>query len=515
MTTTMPFSDRHTETPALNPRRWVGLAVLCASLLIVVMDMTILNVALPAISEQLRPGSVQLLWIVDIYPLVVAGLLVTASGIADRFGRKRMLMTGFATFGVASTLVLFADSAAALITIRALLGVGGALIMPSTLSMIRNLFTDGKERAVALGIWGSMAAVGSGLGPIAGGALLAHFSWHSAFLVNVPIMAIALVAAYFLLPESKGAIVRWDALGTALSIVGMVALMLAIKNFGKHGLTDPTALVAAAVAAIALGWFVRRSLNRPDPILDIRLLKRRGLSAGLIAALTTSIATAALLLLLAQWMQLVEGMSALDAGVHLLPVAIASGILSPLAPAIAARIGTRTVMAGGLGMSSLGFFVLFLAPQPLTYGYLAVAMTLVGVGMSSLAIGSAAVMASSPAERSGNAAALEETSFELGGALGVAILGSVAALVYRNGLTVNELAASGITGDAAEAARESLGGAIAVAEQAQASGIADVARDSFTTSLQVTGIAGGVLMLAGAIAVWLLTPKDLSVTGAH
>ncbi|HEY1175844.1 MAG TPA: MFS transporter [Phytomonospora sp.] len=516
MTTTLDAARRHSDAPQLDPKRWAGLAVLCASLLIVAMDMTILNVALPSISEQLKPGSVQLLWIVDIYPLVVAGFLVTASGLADRFGRKRMLMTGFATFGLTSALVLFTDSAAGLIAVRALLGLGGALIMPSTLSMIRNLFTDAKERAVALGVWGSMAAVGTGLGPIAGGALLEHFSWHSAFLVNVPVMAIALVAAWFVLPESfsrrSG---RWDVLGTVLSVVGMVALMLAIKNFGKHGVTDPTALIATVVAVGALGWFVHRSLRRPDPLLDIRLLKTRALSAGLIAALTTSIALAAMLLLVAQWMQLVVGMSPLEAGVHLLPAAIAAGILSPLAPRIAGVIGARTVMAGGLAFGGLGFLALFVMPAPLSYATVALSLTLVGIGMASLAIGSAAVMSSSPAEKSGSAAALEETAFELGGALGVAILGSVAAIVYRAGLPFGDLAGMGVTGEAAEAARESLGGAVAVADQTGAAALTGQAQDAFTGALEIFGVAGGVLMLIGAVAVWLLTPKGMSVTGAH
>ncbi|MEV0648458.1 MFS transporter [Phytomonospora sp. NPDC050363] len=517
MTATLDSPRRHNGgVPGLDPKRWAGLAVLCASLLIVAMDMTILNVALPAISEQLKPGSVQLLWIVDIYPLVVAGLLVTASGLADKFGRKRMLMVGFATFALASMLVLVIDSAPGLIVVRSLLGVGGALIMPSTLSMIRNLFSDAKERAVALGIWGSMAAVGTGLGPIAGGALLEHFSWHSAFLVNVPVMAVALVAAWFVLPESfsprSG---RWDVLGTLLSVVGMVSLMLAIKNFGKHGVTDPVALIAIVVAVAALGWFVHRSLHRRDPLLDIRLLKRRALSAGLIAALTTSIALAAMLLLLAQWMQLVAGMSPLEAGVHLLPAAIAAGILSPLAPRIAAVIGARTVMAGGLAMGGLGFLALFVLPAPLSYATVALSLTFVGVGMASLAIGSAAVMSSSPAEKSGSAAALEETAFELGGALGVAILGSVAAIVYRAGLSLDDLAAMGVTGPEAEAARESLGGAVAVADQAGAAGLTAQAQESFTNALEIFGVAGGALMLIGALAVWLLTPKGMSVTGAH
>ncbi|RSN68318.1 MFS transporter [Actinomadura sp. WAC 06369] len=478
------------------------------------MDITILNVALPAISADLRPDTVSLLWMVDVYALVVAGLLVTVSALGDRWGRKRMLISGFAVFGTASVLVVFADSPGDVIAVRALLGVGGAMIMPSTLSMIRTLFPDGRERATALGVWAAMAAFGAAFGPIVGGFLLEHFSWHSAFLVNVPVMAAAIVAGLLLLPEARhprpGPL---DFPAVVLSMAGMVALVYAIKNAGKYGLTDATALVSAAVAAAALGWFVRRSLRRPDPLLDLRLFRRPSFGAGALAAMTTELAMAGMMLLMAQWMQLVQGYGPLETGLRLLPTALAAIVASPAAPAVAARVGARTVLAGGLAVAALGFAVLGLAPQPIGYWPVALALMLIGLGMGSLAIASAVIMAGAPPEKAGSAAAVEETSYDIGGALGIALLGSLAAAVYRSDLSTGELASLGVTGGAADAARESLTGALDVAGPVNAS-LADSARTAFEHSLGLTGLAGALLMLAAAAVVWRLTPRDLDLSAA-
>ncbi|MGW4470168.1 MFS transporter [Nonomuraea sp. NPDC004354] len=484
-------------------RRWAALAVLSASLLLVVMDLTILNVALPAISEELRPGAIELLWMVDAYSLAVSGLLVTVSALGDRWGRKRMLISGFALFGTASVAVVLVDSGAGLIAVRALLGVGGAMIMPSTLSMIRTVFTDPKERATALGVWSAMAALGGALGPILGGLLLEAFSWHAAFLVNVPVMALAILAGLILLPESRNPRPgRWDALGTLLSIVGMVALVYGIKHAGQ-----PVGWIALTASAVTLAWFVRRCLTRRDPLLEIRLFGSPSFGAGTVAALTTSIAMAAMMLLLAQWMQLVMGYSPLETGVRMLPTAVGAFVMSPLAPALAARIGARTVLAGGLLVAGVGFLVLFVAPSPLGYGPVALSLLLVGAGMGSLAIASAVIMAGAPPEKAGSAAAIEETSYELGAALGVAVLGSVAAAVYRAHLVVPD-------GLPAHAVQESLGGALEVAREAGAAGaaLARQAQAAFTDSLAVTGAAGAALMLVAGVVVWWLTPRALALT---
>lgn len=510
-------ADTQALTMRPTPNRWIGLAVLCASLLIVVMDLTILNVALPAIATDLRPSSTQLLWMVDVYGLAVAGFLVMASGLADRYGRRRILLIGYAIFGSVPLLVLVADTPNGLIALRALLGLGGAFIMPSTMSMIRDLFVDAKERAFALGIWATMAAVGGGLGPILGGVLVQSFGWHAAFLFNTPIMAVAAVVSIWLLPVTRGSVVPWDVPSIVLSITGMVALMYAIKTFGKNGIEDSSAIVAVGVAVLSLAWFVRRCLRRSEPLLDIRLLRRPELSAGLLCALASSIAMAAIMLLLAQWMQLVAGYSPISTGLHLLPVAIVSGVLSPLAPKIAGVIGVRTVTAGGLLVGGLGFTVLSLADGQLSFPLVAISQSLVGVSLATLAVGSAVILSATPAKRSGNAAALEETSFDVGSALGVAILGSVAALMFRDSLTAGSLAKLGVPDSQSAAARESIGGAMSVAQHMPHNGsvLAAHAQTAFTDALGVAGLVGGVIMLLSAIAVWFMTPPGLSLVDSQ
>ncbi|GAA0959863.1 MFS transporter [Actinocorallia libanotica] len=486
-----------------HPRRWAALAVLSASLLLVAMDMTILNVALPEISADLRPDAVQLLWIVDVYSLVVAGLLVTAGALGDRWGRKRMLLAGFAVFGLASVAVLWADGPAEVIAVRALLGIGGAMIMPSTLSMIRSMFTDPGERATALGIWATMASAGAALGPIAGGLLLENFSWHAAFLVNVPVMVVAIAAGLILLPESRNPEPgRWDAWGTALSIAGMVALVYAIKHLASDGWTA-AGVAAALLAAAALTWFVRRCLTRPDPLLEIRLFGNGAFTSGTLTALTSSIGLAGVLLILVQWMQLVHDYSPLQTGLALLPMALAAGVVSPLAPAIAARIGARTVLAGGLAVSGLGFLALWTVP--LTYPWVAFALLLIGAGLGSLAVASAVIMSGTPVEKAGSAAAIEETSYELGATLGVAVLGSLASAFYRSHLPE----------DAAAPVRESLGGALAVAHETGSPALAAQAEAAFTGSLQLTSLYGGIIILAAAAAIWRLTPARLDLASAQ
>ncbi|MBN6052066.1 MFS transporter [Nonomuraea sp. RK-328] len=495
-----------TDPASQGHGRWAGLAVLSVSVLVVVMDMTVLNVALPAITADLRPDAVQVLWIVDVYALVLAGLLVTLGALGDRWGRRRLLLSGFAVFGTASAAVLAAGGPEAVIAVRALLGVGGAMIMPSTLSMIRHLFPDSRERATALGVWTAMAAVGGALGPVLGGLLVELLSWRAAFLVNVPVMAVAVVAGLFLLPESRDpAPGRWDLPGAVLSIAGMVALVYAVKHAGAGGgALDGVTLSAGVFAVAALGWFVARCLRRPDPLLEVRLFRSGAFSAGVVAVLAASVAMTGTLLLLAQWLQLVREYSPLESGVRLLPAALAALVAAPLAPWLAARVGARAVLAGGLAVSGTGFLVVCGAPEPLGYPAVAAALALIGFGQGALAIASAVVMAGSPPEKSGGAAAIGETSYEVGGVLGVAVLGSVAAAVYRGELPRQ----------AGAAARESLGGALDVARELGAAGarLAGQATAAFTASLAVTCVAGAALMLAAAVAAWLLTPAGLDLS---
>lgn len=483
-----------TGPAAPDPRRWAGLAVLTASLLVVVMDMTILNVALPDLSADLRPGAVAQLWIIDAYALVLAGLLVPLSALADRWGRRRMLLLGFTVFAVVSLLVLAADSAGQVIALRAALGVGGAMIMPATLSLIRTLFTDARERATALGLWAAMAAVGGALGPIVGGALLERFSWHAAFLFNVPVMVVAIVAGRLLLPESRSSRPgRIDAPGVLLSLSGMVALVYAVKELGHAGATV-LALGTLAIGGALLTAFVRRCLAQSDPMLEVRLFLRRPFTAGIITALASSAAMVALLFVGSQWLQLVQGWSPLHSGAALLPLALGGIVGSPLAPALAARVGARSVLVGGLVSGGVGLLLIGALPAPLSYPGVAVALLLVGCGTASLGVASAVIMGSSTPDQAGSAAAMEETSYELGGVLGVAVLGSVATVVYR----------AGLPDQASEGARESLAGALG-------SPVAAQAMDAYTQAFSVVGLAGAAVMLLVAAVVFWLVPAGLDL----
>ncbi|WP_078843232.1 MFS transporter [Streptomyces albus] len=509
------------------------MAVLSVSLLAVVMDLTVLNVALPELAADLRPSATQQLWIVDAYSLILAGLLVSMSALADRWGRKRMLLSGFAVFGAASLLVLAAGTPETVIAVRALLGLGGAMIMPTTLSMVRSLFPDPAERAQALGIWAAVSSMGAAIGPIVGGLLLEHFSWHAAFLLNVPLMAAGLLLGLWLLPETRAANPgRWDALATVLSVAGMASLVWAIKDMAKHyaddGFANPGAWAAFTAAAAALTWFTLRCRRRPDPLLDVRLFTRRAFTAGTLTALTAMFAMAALLLLGAQWLQLVEGHSPLRAGVYLLPIAGGAAVTAFAAPALAVRIGARTVLAGGLALAGVGALLLFLAPAPLGYEWVAVALALEGAGAGSLAIASAIIMSGSPANRAGSAAAIEETAYDLGSVLGVAVLGSVASVVYRDRLRLEQPAdlagagggaepgAGGAAGEqaaaAVDAAEESLGGALEVAHQIGSAELATRAQQAFTESFTHIGLVGGVTLLAVAVLVFALIPRGLDIT---
>lgn len=496
-------------------RRWAALAVLSASLLVITMDMTILNIALPEMAADLHPSATQQLWIVDVYSLVLAGLLVSVAALADRWGRRRMLLLGYAVFAAASLAVLVADSAAEVIVIRALLGVGGAMIMPTTLSLIRVIFPDPAERATALSIWAAVSGLGAVIGPLVGGFLLEHFAWQSAFLVNVPLMLVGIVAGLLLLPESRVADPgRWDAFSAALSLIGMVALVWGIKEFGKAAsFAVPQAWLALVVALVSLGWFARRCLHSSSPLLELRLFRSRQFSAGVIAALGAMFSMLAALLLIAQWMQLVEGASPIEAGVRLIPMAVAGALAAIAAPPLSRLIGSRAVLAAGLALAGIGLLYIGLANQ-VNLPAIIVALVLVGAGMGALAIASTMIMGGVAPEKAGNAGAVEETSYELGGTLGIAILGSISAIVYRAGFTTSPEFARLEQFDPvlADQSKESLGAAVAIGEALDTPELGAAAGADFTDSLQMAGVVGGAIILVVAAIVFLVTPKGTDVS---
>lgn len=475
-----------------DPRRWWALAVLAASLLVVVMDMTILNVALPEMSAELGLSSVSQLWVVDVYALALAGLLIPVTALGDRWGRKRMLLVGYAAFGVGSLAVLFADSAGDVIAIRALLGVGGAMVMPSTLSLIRSVFSDARERTLALSVWGATAALGAAIGPVVGGALLEAFSWHAAFLLNVPLMAVAIAAGLWLLRENRSARPgRIDALGVILSAGGLTTLVYAVKQLGKHGPTLPT-VALLLVGGVAMYAFVRHCLRASHPMLDVRLFAHPVLRAGVVAALASSVAMVSVLFVGAQWLQLVEGWSPLRSGVALLPLAVGAIIASPFAPALAARTSPRLVVVGGLVLLAVGMGLL--AVLPTTYPFVAVGFSIIGLGTASLGLGSALIMGTATDDQAGSAAAIEEITYELGSVLGITFLGSLLGAVYRAGLP------DGVDG----ATRESVAGAVGTGSFADAA-------DAFVTAFAAVGAVGAVVTAVAAYVVWRLVPAELTL----
>ena len=415
--------------------RWHALGVLALSLLLIAMDATILNVALPALSEDLQPTPTQVLWIVDVYGLVLAGLLVAMGGLGDRVGRRRLLTAGLVVFGLASAMAAAAPSAEALIAARALLGVGGAMIMPSTLSILRNIFTDSRERTIALGIWSAVAAGGFALGPVLGGALLEFASWHLVLAINVPVMAGCLLATRRWIPESRNPDPGpWDPIGVALSVVGMVSLVWGVKHGGEYGFGDPAAIAALVAAVVLISIFVRRQMRSDAPLVDVRLFASRRFTGSVTAVLFTFLGLAALLLYLTQFHQVIEGRGPLESGARLLPLALAAGLAGLVTDAVVRRIGPALAIGGAFAVMAAALAGLSGLQPGDAYVPIAVALAAIGFGAGIVATaGSASIMSAAPPERAGGAAAVQETAFELGGALGVAVLGSVFNAAARAG----------------------------------------------------------------------------------
>jgi DHA2 family multidrug resistance protein-like MFS transporter len=489
------------------PQRWLILAVLASSLLLIAMDATVLNVALPTIAAELDPGATELLWIVDAYGLVLAGLLVAMGGLGDRIGRRRLLVAGLLVFGTAAALAGLSESPEQLIAARVLLGVGGAMIMPSTLSVLRNVFLDDRERAVAVGVWSAVAAGGFALGPIIGGAILEVADWGWVFAAQVPVVLAALVAVRRLVPESRNPDPGpWDPAGVVLSVGGMVALVWGVKEIGKDGL-EPAGLGALVLAAVVLAAFVLRQARSSHPLLDVHLFRDRAFSSSAVAVLFTFFGLGGLLFLLTQHLQLVQGHGPLAAGARLLPLALAALVAAPLTDRLVHRAGANVAVGGGFALVAAGLAALSFVDAASPYVLIGVCLAALGVGAGVAATaGSAAILAAAPPERAGGAAAVQETAFELGGALGVAVLGSIMTAAYRGALGTP----GGPGPDVPAAVREGLPGAAeaagAVGGQGGA-GLLQLAQDAFVDGLGTTMLVGAAVMLAGALCALAFMPR--------
>jgi MFS transporter, DHA2 family, multidrug resistance protein len=470
-------------------REWIGLAVIALPCLLYAMDLTVLTLAVPSLTADLRPSATQLLWIVDIYGFLVAGFLITMGTLGDRIGRRRLLLTGAAAFGAASVVAAFASSPEMLIASRALLGIAGATLAPSTLSLIRNMFHDPQQRTVAIGIWVTSFSTGAAIGPLVGGVLLERFWWGSVFLLAVPVMVLLLVVGPRLLPEYRDPQPgRLDLPSVALSLVAVLAVIYGIKTVASDGLSP--AGVMPALAGLAAGAaFLDRQRRLAHPMIDLGLFRMPAFSAALGANTLAFAVVFGIEIFVAQYLQLVLGFSPLEAGLWSVPAAAAFVVGSQLTPPLAARLRPARVMLGGLVMSLAGVGLLTQVGASDGPGLVVAGAVIMSLGLAPLfTLAADVAVSSAPPERAGSASGISETSSELGGALGIALLGTIGTAVYRSGVTGHDTLAGAV--DSAEG--------LPPAMRAE---FLDPAREAFTEALQVAATVSGAILVVAAILV--------------
>ncbi|TDE51173.1 MFS transporter [Nonomuraea mesophila] len=499
--------------------KWAALAIACLATLLLSLDLTVLHLALPRLVADLGATSTQLLWIGDMYGFALAGLLVTMGNLGDRIGRKRLLLIGAAAFGAASVITAYAPSPELLIAARALLGIAGATIMPSTLSIIRNVFTEPGERTAAIGVWSGMSAAGFAIGPVVGGVLLDHFWWGSVFLINVPIMLLVLVGGALVLPESRNPDAgRLDLLSVVLSFSGIVTVIYAVKEAADKGLGHADVQAAGVAGIVLLALFVWRQTRLAEPLIDVRLFRRRAFTASITTNLLAIFAMSAMMLMFAWYLQLVLGWSPLQAGLAQLPGGLAGAVGGVLAAKLINFLGRNGVVALGLAMNAGSFLYYSTLGTELNYLSLLPVMVIGGMGVGfAFTVNNDNVLATAPKERAGSASAVSETAFELGGALGIAILGTVLTGAYRANLVLP----AGVD-DAA--AGESIAGALETAAglpSGQAGQLVRAAQEAFVAGVHVTSLATAallavvaVLALVGLRGVPKEIPEELLTTRA-
>ncbi|WP_052371961.1 MFS transporter [Amycolatopsis taiwanensis] len=492
-------------------REWAGLAVLILPCVLASMDMSVMFVALPSLTADLKPSSSELLWIMDAYGFLLAGLLITMGTLGDRIGRRRVLLAGAAAFGAASVLAAYSTSSGMLIAARVLLGVAGSTLAPSTLSLIRNMFRDARQRATAVGVWTAGFAGGAVLGPIIGGLLLEHFWWGSVFLINVPVMVLLLVLGPLLLPEYRhprpG---RFDLLGAALSLVAVLGVIYGVKLMAEHGFGWFS--LACCAAGLAVGAaFLRRQRVAANPLIDLALFRTRRFNLPLLIDALATFGLVGFSLFQWQFMQLVLGMGPFESALWSLPTFLVMPVGIALATAIAPRVGKPNVIAAGLLVAAAGYAMLTMIQAGSGAVYLIGALTVVAIGIGGVsAVVTDVILSAAPPERAGAASAMAETSAEFGGALGIAILGSIGTAVYRSQLTTK--APDTLTAKELEAARDTLGGAVdtaATLPKGAAEALRNVAFDAFAQEMRIASVVSAVLMAAAAILIATL------LRGAH
>jgi len=487
-------------------RRWWILGVLCLSLLVVGLDNTILNVALPTLVRDLHASTSQLQWMVDAYVLVFAGLLLTTGSLSDRYGRRYALAIGLVVFGIGSILSAFAGSANTLIGTRALMGIGGALIMPATLSILTNVF-PAEERGRAIGIWAGVSGLGIAIGPIVGGWLLSHFWWGSVFLVNVPVVIVALVAGRMIVPNSKDpSPSALDPVGAVLSIVGLVSLVYGIIEAPSHGWTSTQTLATLGFSVIVLVAFAIWELRSDHPMLDVTFFENARFTAANISIVLVFFALFGSLFFLTQYLQFVLGYDALQAGIRVAPLALVLMVGAPIAGRLTARLGNKVLVSAGMATVAVGLWYMGTLSVTSGYGHVVISLLILGLGMGTAMVpATESIMGSLPLAKAGVGSAMNDTTRQIGGALGVAILGSIFASSYATHI-VSSL--RGLPESSIAAAQNSVGAALAIGEKiggTQGAAITAAAKSSFINAMDRGLVVGAGIALLGALValIWL------------
>jgi DHA2 family multidrug resistance protein-like MFS transporter len=496
--------------PKATRREWVGLAVLSLACLLYVMDLTVLHLALPAISADLQPTGVQLLWMIDIYGFMVAGALVTMGTLGDRIGRRRLLFLGAAAFGATSLLAAFSTSAEMLIVSRALLGLAGATLAPSTLSLIFHMFRDPRERSVAVGVWIGAFSAGSAVGPVLGGLMLEAFWWGSVFLLALPVMVALLVLGPRVLPEYRDPDAgRLDVRSAAMSVAALLLVVYGLKQLAQYGPHAGPALAVLAGLAVGAAW-LRRQRRLANPMIDVGLFRVRAFNAALAVNFLAIFVMIGYFLFVAQYLQLVAGLSPLVAGLWSVPSAVAFVIGSQLAPRLVRHVAPAMLIAGGLATAAVGLLVLTLVGVGSGLSALVVASVVISLGMGPVfGLTTEIVVGSAPPEKAGAASGISETAAELGGALGIAVLGSVGVALYRDRLT--DALPAGVPAEAGAAARDTLGAAVEVAARLPGRAgpaLLDTAQSAFVAGMQLTAVIAAVIAFGlSVLAAVALRPR--------
>jgi EmrB/QacA subfamily drug resistance transporter len=507
MSTTTVASSRAPDQA--DPRRWLVLVIMNLSLLLIVMDNTIVNVALPSIRTDLGATTGQLQWIVDAYILVFAGLLLTMGALGDRFGRRGALSIGLTIMGVSSVASSFATSPDQLIATRAIMGVGAALVMPGTLSILTNVFTDPRERAKAIAIWTATAGMAVAIGPVTGGWLLEHFWWGSVFLVNVPVVVIAVTLGQLFVPTSRDpAAPRIDVPGALLSITGLVALVYAIIE-GPNGWSEPNVLGGFALAAVLLTAFVAWERHTPQPMLDIRFFENARFSAASAAIMLTFFAMFGTMFLLTQFLQSVLGYTPLETGVRFLPMAATMMVLAPNSTRLVDRLGSKVVVASGMLIAAAGLLLTSRLTVGASYTDVAIALVVFSAGLALvMPPATESIMGSLPPAKAGVGSAVNDTTREIGGALGVAVLGSVLSSGYGPDVR-DAVAGTPLPATAVDAVSDQVGAAMEVASRLGGEpgrALADAAGRAFVDGQSIAFVIGAAALALGAVIVGFFLP---------